>query len=100
VGPSSSPASAAYHLLIEGLGLPYIFDLDAIFVSCRGSVKGHQFYLICVVYEEGRTHYFAESFVLKVRCDSYEFASVQYVVYEEGRTHYFLESFFNVSCHS
>jgi hypothetical protein len=42
----------------------------------------------------------AESFVLKVRCDSYEFASVQYVVYEEGRTHYFLESFFNVSCHS
>jgi hypothetical protein len=36
-----------------------IFDLDAMFVSCRGSVKGHQFYLICVVFEEGRTHYFA-----------------------------------------
>jgi hypothetical protein len=39
------------------------------FVSCGGSVKGRQFYLICVVFEEGRTHYFAESFVSNLSCD-------------------------------
>jgi hypothetical protein len=36
VSSSSSPASAAYRLHIEGLGSPCIFDLDAMFVSCRG----------------------------------------------------------------